>query len=332
MSVRFVGLALIAALLLGLGAAPAWAEDPGDDAAKPAAEGEDEGALAFAEFDKIYEEQPGVFWFVMLSRYGALLIGLVLVVLLYLRYDKIRGGVLPMPAKTPPTEVFEPSTSLLVAVAGVLVLPFLVSTVVVEAIGRENFTTVYQILVMGACSLPVAAIVVLRRNRLASPKPPRMPKPIGVGLGAFCVATVFVVPLTLLTVLVMQSLGKAAPVQQLVQQTIESPDDTLPIVIALYGVLIAPFAEEAIFRGLLYPAFKRWMGGTRRAAVLSGIGVSLIFAAVHASAVAFAGLFALALVLTFVYERTNSLAAVVIAHATNNFLSLAPLLMLRFGS
>ena len=39
----------------------------------------------------------------------------------------------------------------------------------------------------------------------------------------------------------------------------------------------------------------------------------------------------LAMVLTWVYEKTNSMAAIVIAHATNNFLSLVPLLMVRYA-
>ena len=90
---------------------------------------------------------------------------------------------------------------------------------------------------------------------------------------------------------------------------------------------MAPFVEESIFRGMLYPVGRRWLGGTRQAAVSSAVVTAGVFAAIHQSLSAFVPLFALALVLTWVFEKTNSLATVVVAHALNNLTSLLPVLM-----
>lgn len=332
MNARVLVLALLAVTALVVVAEPLHAEDP-VEAAEAAAGGETGKAMSFDELDTLFEKSPGAFWFMIISRYGALLIGLVLLVLAYLRFDKIRGGVLPAPEPNPPPLLFEPGTAVMLAVGGAFLLPFLVSLLVAQSMGVEAFTasTMAQIMVMGVSTLPVAALVVLRRNRLGAERVPGVARALGMGLATFCIATVFVVPLTFLTILVMQELGQPAPVQDLVQETITSPSKSLPIAIALYGVLIAPFAEEAIFRGLLYPAVKRWLGDTRQAAISSAVLVSLVFAGIHLSWTAAPGLFALALVLTYVYERTNSLGAIVVAHATNNFLSLVPLLLARFS-
>ena len=332
MNVRIVLLALLGVLALGLVAEPVFADEPKEE---PGAEAKEEAGkgMSFSELDNLFEGSQGAFWFMLVSRYGALLIGLILLVLAYLRYDKIKGGLIPAAVPNPPPLLFDPGTSVLLAVGGAFLLPFLISVIAAQAMGINEFTasTMAQIIVMGVSTLPVAMIVTLRRYRLSGDAVPRWPKALGVGLSAFCIATVFVVPLTFLTILVMEKMGQSAPVQELVQETVTSPSHSLPIAIALYGVLIAPFAEEAIFRGLLYPAVKRWLGDTRQAAISSAVLVSLIFAAIHLSWTAAPGLFALALVLTYVYEKTNSLAAIVIAHATNNFLSLVPLLLARFS-
>lgn len=87
---------------------------------------------------------------------------------------------------------------------------------------------------------------------------------------------------------------------------------------ALFGTMIAPFAEELFFRGLLYPALARRMG--------IGLAVaftSLTFALIHASQLgwslaAVSILVAVGLALTLVRVISGSLAASVIVHVGYN--------------
>ena len=90
------------------------------------------------------------------------------------------------------------------------------------------------------------------------------------------------------------------------------------------AVLLAPVAEEMLFRGILYPAIKQ--AGWPRLALW---GTALLFAAVHMNAVTFVPLAAFALVLTALYERTNNLLAPITAHVLFNALNFAMLLLLQ---
>ncbi|HEV2436297.1 MAG TPA: type II CAAX endopeptidase family protein [Verrucomicrobiae bacterium] len=88
--------------------------------------------------------------------------------------------------------------------------------------------------------------------------------------------------------------------------------------LGVFTVAIAPVAEEFIFRGMLYPAIKQ--AGWPR---LAWVGVSFLFALIHWDAAAFLPLFLLALVLTWLYEKTDSLLAPITAHAFFNAVNLA---------
>ena len=87
------------------------------------------------------------------------------------------------------------------------------------------------------------------------------------------------------------------------------------------AVLLVPFAEEMLFRGILYPAIKQ--AGFPRLALW---GTSLLFAAVHTNVVTFVPLTVLALLLAALYERTNNLLAPIAAHAMFNAMNFASLL------
>ena len=90
------------------------------------------------------------------------------------------------------------------------------------------------------------------------------------------------------------------------------------------AVLLAPVAEEVLFRGILYPAIKQ--AGHPWVALW---GTALLFAAVHMNLVTFLPLAVLALVLTALYERTNNLLAPITAHVLFNALNFVTLLVLQ---
>jgi len=92
----------------------------------------------------------------------------------------------------------------------------------------------------------------------------------------------------------------------------------LKIYLGVFAVVIAPVAEEFIFRGVLFP-FMKQLGFPKSA----WLGVSALFALIHLDAGTFVPLFALALALTWLYEFTGNLLAPIFAHSLFNAANLA---------
>jgi hypothetical protein len=95
----------------------------------------------------------------------------------------------------------------------------------------------------------------------------------------------------------------------------------LRVYLGFFAVVLAPVAEEFVFRGMLYP-FVKQLGRPR----LALFGVSLLFAAIHLDAAIFVPLFVLALALTWLYELTDNLLAPIAAHSLFNTANLVILL------
>jgi len=92
-----------------------------------------------------------------------------------------------------------------------------------------------------------------------------------------------------------------------------------PGLIALQGivaVVLAPVAEEVLFRGVLYTAIKQ-----RGHPAIALWITSVLFGAIHFYPVGFLSLILLAVVLVAVYERTQSLLAPILVHALFNGLN-----------
>jgi membrane protease YdiL (CAAX protease family) len=77
--------------------------------------------------------------------------------------------------------------------------------------------------------------------------------------------------------------------------------------------IVAPFAEELAFRGLLFPWLRKRLGVTA-AALLSG----LIFAILHGVPVLIPALAAIGVALALLYQRCGSLWPVIVAHGAFN--------------
>ena len=96
------------------------------------------------------------------------------------------------------------------------------------------------------------------------------------------------------------------------------------ITLGVAAILLAPLAEEILFRGILYPAIKQ--AGYPRLALW---GTVLLFAVVHFNAATFVPLAGLALFLTALYERTDNLLAPIIAHSLFNALNFMTLFLIE---
>jgi membrane protease YdiL (CAAX protease family) len=85
------------------------------------------------------------------------------------------------------------------------------------------------------------------------------------------------------------------------------------LVMGIATIVIAPVAEEILFRGILYPFIKR-AGYPRLAWWIT----ALLFAAVHLDLPTFVPLTFLALVLIWLYEHTGNLLACIVTHCLFN--------------
>jgi|SRR5271154_6742402 len=101
--------------------------------------------------------------------------------------------------------------------------------------------------------------------------------------------------------------------EQAVESLQNAPPGFVRIYLIVFAIVIAPVAEETLFRGILYPAIRRL--GFPRVALW---GTSLLFALIHYNLTAFLPLTLLAAALALLYEKTNNLLSCIIAHSLFN--------------
>lgn len=94
------------------------------------------------------------------------------------------------------------------------------------------------------------------------------------------------------------------------------------VYLGFFAVVLAPVAEEFIFRGVLFP-FVKQLGYPKTA----WFGVSFLFALIHGDMAIFVPLFVLALALTWLYEKTDSLLAPIAVHSLFNAANLVLLIL-----
>ena len=88
-------------------------------------------------------------------------------------------------------------------------------------------------------------------------------------------------------------------------------------------VILAPVAEEILFRGILYSSILQFQGRT-----IAIVGNSVLFGLIHSNLLTLVPLIVMAVMLTLLYDRTRNLLAPIAAHSLFN---LANFLMLMLG-
>jgi len=163
---------------------------------------------------------------------------------------------------------------------------------------------------------------------------PRRPvRELGVGLLALLIALPVVVSANALGSLLAIAVNDPAPsavAHELLLQVQANPDAFVLIVLAVTAILLVPVLEEMVYRGLVQSVLLQYLGRWRRWWVIV-IGAG-IFAPMHAMAVHWSvmpGLFALALILGYLYERTGSLLPPILVHVGFNALNIAYVLSMR---
>jgi len=134
-----------------------------------------------------------------------------------------------------------------------------------------------------------------------------------LGLGAGVVVLPTVLGLQSVSVHVLEGLTFHPQEQEAVEilrATSSWPDR---FVLGIATIIIAPVAEEIIFRGILYPAIKR--AGYPRIALW---GTALLFGLIHLNVATFVPLTFLAVVLVLLYEHTGNLLTCITVHSFFN--------------
>jgi membrane protease YdiL (CAAX protease family) len=136
---------------------------------------------------------------------------------------------------------------------------------------------------------------------------------LGLVLAVVVLALLVAAVLEPASVFVLQKVGWKAHPEEAVTLVTGAKAFWMRLYLDFFAVVLAPVAEEFIFRGVLYPVVKQ-LGYPR----LALIGVSALFALIHLDAAIALPLFFLALGLAWLYERTDTLLAPIAAHSLFN--------------
>ncbi|MBV9492407.1 MAG: CPBP family intramembrane metalloprotease [Verrucomicrobia bacterium] len=110
--------------------------------------------------------------------------------------------------------------------------------------------------------------------------------------------------------------------QEIIQIFRDSTQASQRVSIILLAVVIAPVAEELVFRGYLYSVLKRFFG-----ALPSLVFNGVLFGLVHVNVPALVPLFLLGCTFTIAYEVTGSLFVPMTMHALFNAINLVAVLL-----
>ena len=150
----------------------------------------------------------------------------------------------------------------------------------------------------------------------------RAPLPVNVvALPILLLAMLIVMqPVALVWVSLLEWGGHSTEEQTLVRdfQGMVNEGDVIGITcMAISATLLAPLAEELMFRSVLFGGLVGRVGG-----VPAAVGSSLVFAAVHSSLAAFLPLTLVGVVLCYVYRKTRSIIPAMVLHGLFNAASL----------
>ncbi|MEI6862698.1 MAG: CPBP family intramembrane glutamic endopeptidase [Verrucomicrobiota bacterium] len=141
------------------------------------------------------------------------------------------------------------------------------------------------------------------------------------GLAAFLLALPLVAAVASGWEDILTLAGLPGELQDTVEMFLRMKSPVMQLALGFYAIMLAPFAEEWVFRGVL---FRYARGRLPRWGAL--VLPAAVWAALH-GLTAFAPLLALGVVLELAYERTGNLAVPMLAHALFNLNTVVVLLL-----
>lgn len=196
----------------------------------------------------------------------------------------------------------------------------------------------YRSLLGQACTqLPVALLLVTRSFQhgagfagvgLIFKHPIRY---ILTAFAAFLIGTPLVLWITHTAAAIALAFGQTLPEvgHQTLEQLTHSSDTVAIVLIALSAIVFAPILEELIFRGLLQNALTNMFGRTSQGKWQAIILTSILFTLIHTTAAwhTLPGLFALSLILGWLFEKRASIIPSIILHLTFNAFNITMVLL-----
>lgn len=151
---------------------------------------------------------------------------------------------------------------------------------------------------------------------------PGLARALLLGLVVLMAALPIVLALQQLSILALTRLGWHPDDQRAVDLLVNAKSAWMRVYMIFFAVVLAPVGEEFLFRGVLFP-FVKQLGWPR----LAWVGVNLLFALIHVNLPTLVPLFVLALVLTWLYARTDRLLVPIAAHSLFNAANLVILFL-----
>jgi membrane protease YdiL (CAAX protease family) len=236
---------------------------------------------------------------------------------------RLRGGDDPLGSR-PAGELPDTRWALVAGAFAWYFVVVLANTLLAGTEARRYGGTSLDVVVSTGVNLLVA--LALLRAATGGTRRPALPAPrlvaVGVCGGFAMFAAQYAIGRAITTACGL--LEHAVPEQAIVAEARRAGGGDL-LVFALGAVVVAPFAEEIFFRGILLPATSR-VAGERTALALQAIAFGLI----HVQGAWATWPLAIPLAVVgwcagFVYLRTGSLAVPIVLHATFNALNFAAL-------
>ncbi len=293
---------------------------------------DDQAALAALEARRQSRALRFLGGIMALAALGLVLVvtGVVTIVVLILR----RGMSVPRPLARPPFMVPWTLLDVAEAIAVLLFAMVLGGLIAPAAAGRafgDSDSSVPRALLLALQYIVVAGVtlgVIYLRVRQRSSHPlrtlgvraRRVWQLIAVGIAGY---SVFLTAMVAVAAIIGALFGGSIRLAQTAEEIVggaQSPGE-----IAIYFVLVcvlAPIAEEIIFRGYVYGGLRRFLSS--RQAIILG---AALFAGVHLNSDAFLVIALIGALLCFLYERTRSLLPGMIAHGLHNGLVLMVMLL-----
>lgn len=145
------------------------------------------------------------------------------------------------------------------------------------------------------------------------------------GIKRYLITLPLIVLAGFITNLIASLYGRNPEMQDVVRWVLEEKSLFVLSSLMFFGIVIAPVIEEIMFRGFLQPALKNSFGGRYAIAITASL-----FAAVHMDIFAFVQIFILGMLLGYLYEKTQTLAASIFVHILHNSLTLVFLLYFKY--
>ncbi|HEX4645589.1 MAG TPA: type II CAAX endopeptidase family protein [Verrucomicrobiae bacterium] len=208
---------------------------------------------------------------------------------------------------------------LLICFCSIVILTSTVQLFTGAAIGRNSILGLVISSMSFHGSVLVLVPIFLRREGISVSEAfgfstPRIERAIMLGV----LAAVFFVPIGFVlqqaSSWAITTLLHMTPVREQAVQTItENRTWIRRVCLAVFAILVAPVAEETLFRGILYSTIKQ-MGHPR----LAMWGVAVLFGLIHMNLETFVPLTIFGALLTLLYERTGNLLSPILAHSLFN--------------